>query len=109
MLDANKLSQELSTRSIARAEKSSAFKALEDSEKSILATITESHLMQGSKSVAAAELKARSSAEYKDFLERKGAARLESDLAIGAHEVYRIHIELLRSNLSYEKAQMGLV
>lgn len=109
MLDANKLAMELSERGKVRADRSAAFHQLQDSEKSVLAQYTEKEVVAGAKSQAAAEAKARASQEFRDFLKSKSEARHAYELAVVAHESYKVYIELLRSNQSYEKAQMGLV
>jgi len=109
MLDASKLATELSERGKIRADRSAAFHQMQDSEKSVLAQYIEREVVAGAKSQAAAETKARASEDFRDFLKQKADFRREYELAVVNHESYKVYIELLRSNQSYEKAQMGLV
>jgi hypothetical protein len=109
MINAEKLATELSDRGKVRADRSAAFHQLQDSEKSVLAQYTEKALVAGAKSQAAAEASARASQEFRDFLKAKGDARHAYELSVVNHESFKVYIELLRSNQSSEKAQMGLV
>jgi|DEB0MinimDraft_3_1074331.scaffolds.fasta_scaffold00291_22 hypothetical protein len=109
MLDAENLARELSERGKIRADRSAAFHQMQDSEKSVLAQYTEKAIRDGAKSQAAAEATARASSDYRDFLASKAKLRHAYELAVVNHESYKVYIELLRSNQSYEKAQMGLV
>ena len=109
MLDANKLATEMSSRGSKLADTQSAYKALEDAEKSILAEHTQRAKDSGAKSIAEAETIARRSEEYKTFLEEKAEARHAYLTAQINYETYKVYIEMLRSNQSFEKAQMGMV
>ena len=68
MIDATKLATDLGDRGTEWAITQAAFRALEDTEKSVLAEHTQLFLNQGAKSHAVAESKARACPEFVDFL-----------------------------------------
>jgi hypothetical protein len=109
MLEANKLASEMASRGSKLADAQSAFKALEDSEKSVLAEYTQRAKDAGAKSMSEAETQARQSQEYKDFLEEKAEARHAFLTSQVSYDTYKVYIEMLRSNQSFEKAQMGMI
>lgn len=109
MLDANKLSQELAERGKTLASAQSSYKQLEDSEKSILAEYTQRAKHNGAKSIAEAEMTARAATEYREFLDEKAKHRGEYLIAQVNYDTMKVYIDMLRSNQSFEKAQMGMI
>lgn len=109
MLDANKLSHILSERGKTLASAQSSYKQLEDSEKSILAEYTQRAKHDGAKSIAEAEMTARAATEYREFLDEKAKHRHAYLTAQVNYDTMKVYIDMLRSNQSFEKAQMGMI
>jgi hypothetical protein len=99
----------MSKRGKALANSQAAFKQMEDSEKSVLAEYIQRARDNGAKSIAEAETIARGSKEFKEFIGEKAGLRKEYLLAQVNYETMKVHIEMLRSNQSFEKAQMGMI
>tara|TARA_R110000803_G_scaffold70312_1_gene133089 strand:- start:423 stop:752 length:330 start_codon:yes stop_codon:yes gene_type:complete len=109
MIDATKLATDLGDRGTEWAITQAAFRALEDTEKSVLAEHTQLFLNQGAKSHAVAESKARACPEFVDFLSNKAECRHAYGLATVRYETMKVYIELQRSNQAYERAQMAMI
>jgi|TARA_R110000823_G_scaffold6404_2_gene24526 phosphoglycolate phosphatase-like HAD superfamily hydrolase len=109
MIDAEKLATQLGERGAIWANAQGAFRALEDTEKSVLAEYTQKYMSAGAKSQAAAESQARACTEFREFLAAKATARHEYGLATVKYETMKVFIEMQRSNQAYERTQMGLV
>lgn len=109
MIDADKLAKQLGERGEMWANTQAAFRALEDTEKSILAKHTQHFMSAGARSQAAAESQARACVEYCEFLEAKATARHEYGLATVKYETMKVYIEMQRSNKAYERTQMGMI
>ena len=96
---------ELSQRGIAWAELDGAYKALDDAPKSILAGIATN--FEGSE--AAKEREASASEEYRyHHLKSLNEARTKAAIAKVNYDVYKTWIEMKRTELSYQKAEMGI-
>lgn len=103
--DPDKIAVDLSARGKAWAELDAAFKALEEVTKSVLSEIMG---RQNESSEAARERAARSSPDYREHLAAVADARKLATIARVNYDVYRVWIEMKRSELSYQKAEMGI-
>ena len=103
--DPNHIAHELSERGLVWADADAAFRALDDTTKSVLSEAM-SHSVE--KSNAAAETEARRSQMYKMHLEALADARRVSNRARVNMDVYKIWIELMRSKESSRRAEMTL-
>lgn len=102
--DPDENAAELSLRGKAWAEHDGAFKALDDATKSILSDIAGK--CDGSE--AAKEREARASDGYRSHLKNLSEARTLALIAKVNYDVYRTWIDMKRTELSYQKAEMGI-
>lgn len=107
LLDADKIAAELSQRGLRWADTDAAFKALDDTVKSVLAECMIEHKPDAS-SVAEAEMRARADERYRNHLDALGKARREANRARVAYDTYRAWLELKRTNAATDRALMGL-
>ena len=103
--DPDENAAELSLRGKAWAEHDGAFKALDDATKSILSSIA-THF-EGSEALK--ERSARASDEYRyQHLKSLSEARTKATIAKVNYDVYKTWIDMKRTELSYQKAEMGI-
>ena len=102
--DPDKVAQTLRERGDTWAETDSAYRALDDATKSILSKIAG----ESEGSEAAKERSARASDAYLDHLQAVSNARKAAAQARVAYDVYRVWIDMKRSELSYTKAEMQI-
>jgi hypothetical protein len=103
--DPDKSAAELSMRGIAWAELDGAYKTLDDATKSILSGIATN--FEGSE--AFKEREARASDEYRyQHLKSLSEARTKATIAKVNYDVYKTWIDMKRTELSYQKAEMGI-
>ena len=102
--DPDKVAHELSVRGKSWAEKDAQYRALDDATKSILCEIAGK--MDGSE--ASKERSARASADFNQHLTDLADARTLAALAKISYDVYKTWIDMKRSELSYQKAEMGI-
>jgi hypothetical protein len=104
ILSPEKLAQELRKRGDDWADKDAAFKALEETQKTILA---ESFVLNTG-SVTEREARARISAPFKEHLEATAKARHEANKARVAYDIYRTYVDLMRTNATTQRALVNL-
>jgi len=102
--DPDKSAAELSSRGISWAELDGAYKALDDATKSILSDIA--GRSEGSE--ASKEREARASDGYRSHLKSLSEARTLAAIAKVNYDVYKTWIDMKRTELSYQKAEMGI-
>ena len=102
--DPDKVAHELSVRGKSWAEKDAQYRALDDATKSILCEIAGK--MDGSE--ASKERSARASADFYQHLTDLADARTLAAVAKISYDVYKTWIDMKRSELSYQKAEMGI-
>lgn len=102
--DPDQVAHELSKRGLAWVEADSQFKAFDDATKSILSRLAGEQ--DGSE--AAKERSARASEQFKEHLQNLADARFKAAASRVNYDVYRIWIDMKRSELSYHKAEMGM-
>lgn len=107
IIEADKIAEELSTRGLVWADADAAFRALDDTTKTVLSEAIAA--LNRDDSMAAKETDARRSMMYKDHLIALAAARRAANRARVNHDVYKCWIDLQRTNASTERAQMSLV
>ena len=100
----DKVAAELSKRGQAWASADSQYRAFDESTKSILSKIAG----EAEGSEAAKDRYARGSDEYQDHLQRLADSRLKALAAKVNYDVYRVWIDMKRSELSYNKAEMQI-
>jgi succinate dehydrogenase/fumarate reductase flavoprotein subunit len=103
--DPDAIAHELSKRGMEWADADAAYKALDDATKSVMA-----NAMAGSpeKSNAASEADARRSDKFMKHLEALATARKTAARARVNFDVYKVWIELMRSQESSRRAEMTL-
>lgn len=106
-LEPDHIAHELRTRADAWADADAAYRALDDTTKTVLAEVIVDYL-GNAKSNAEAESRARASKPYKDHLAALAAARRAANRARVAYDTYRAWIELVRSREATARAEMGL-
>lgn len=104
-IDPDKIAHELSERGLDWADKDAAYRALDELTKTVLAEIK---LAFDDKSDAAREMKALASKAYREHLASVSAARGEANRAKAKLKTYETWIELKRSIMATERAQMEL-
>jgi len=104
LLDAEKLATELRKRGDDWADKDAAYRALEEVQKSILAEL----FLGYSGSVAERESGARSDDAFKEHLRAIAEARKEANRAKVAYDVYRIYVDMTRTNASSQRTLVEL-
>lgn len=97
---------ELSKRGKAYAELNAAYEALDDFSKSLLAKLA-GDANDGSE--ASRERYARAHEDFLRHLGEKGEARTLAAVAKVNYDVYRVWLDLKRSEASYTKAEMGIL
>ena len=103
--DPDKVAHELSVRGKSWAEKDAQYRALDDATKSILAGIATN--FEGSEALK--ERSARASDEYRyQHLKSLSEARTKATIAKVNYDVYKTWIDMKRTELSYQKAEMGI-
>ncbi len=107
IIEADKIATELSARGLVWADADAAFRALDDVTKSVLSEAIAA--LNREDSMAAKETDARRSMMYRDHLIALAAARRASNRARVNLDVYKVYVDLLRTNASTERAQMSLV
>ena len=100
----DKVAQELRVRGESWAETDAQYRALADATKSILCEIAGQ--MDGSE--AAKERAARASDGFKKHLQELADARTLAAIAKISYDVYKTWIDMKRTELSYQKAEMGI-
>lgn len=105
MIDPDQIAHVLSERGLDWADRDAAYRALDDLTKTVLAEIKMSF---DDKSDAAREMKALASAGFKEHLAAVAAARKEANRAKIRLGTYEKWLELKRSVMATERAQMGL-
>ncbi len=103
--DPSQIAYELSERGLDWADKDAAFRALDDTTKSVL---SQAMAQSVEKSNAAAETDARRSPMYGTHLVALAEARRESNRARVSFDVYKIWIDLMRSKETTRRAEMQL-
>lgn len=106
-LDVDALCDEAEQAGYALADAKAAANLLEETRKSVLAT-TMANFLAGNMPVSKAETLALADPAYKDFVGRMVQARKAADRASVHWEILKTRIDLLRSNISMEKAAMNL-
>jgi hypothetical protein len=106
-LDPWEIAAELSKRGLDWADKNAAFKALEDTTKTVLSICT-SKLNDPDLSATAAEVIARRATGYQEHLKALADARLESNRATVNYDVYKVYIEMRRSLEATNRAEMTM-
>ena len=104
LLQAEKLAFELRKRGDDWADKDAAYRALEEVQKTLLAEVFLEH--EGS--VAEREAEARSSVKFRQHLTSIADARKEANRAKVAYDVYRIYVDMTRTNASSQRALVEL-
>lgn len=105
LIDAETLARELRARGDTWADMDSAYRALEEVQKTILA---EAFLSAGDGSVAERDAKARVSPLFKEHLESIDRARHAANKARVAYDVYRTYVDLMRTNAANQRALVEL-
>ncbi len=105
LLDADKLAQELRKRGDDWADKDSAYRALEEVQKTVLA---ESFLDAEAGSVAEREARARSSLKFREHIASLNEARKNANRARVAYDVFKVYCEMKRTNASSQRALVEL-
>ena len=101
----DQISEEMSKRGKAWAELDGAYRALDDATKSVLSNIASR--MDGSE--AAKDREARGHKEYREHLEYLATARTAALVAKVNYDVWKMWIDMKRSEISYTKAQMNIL
>lgn len=104
LLAAEKLAFELRRRGDDWADKDAAYRALEEVQKTLLAEVFLEH--EGS--VAERESAARSSIKFRQHLSSIADARKEANRAKVAYDVYRVYVDMTRTNASSQRALVEL-
>lgn len=106
-LDPDKIYHEVSTAGEEWADRKSAYEALDDNTKSVLAELM-SNFMDGKTSKAEAEMRALASGDYKNHLASLQAARKAWLRSQVRYDSLKMLSELRRSQESSRRAEMGL-
>ncbi len=104
IIDATKIALELRARGDAWADTDAAYRALEDTEKTVLAE----QFLSAEGSVAQREACARVSTLFREHLTAKAEARKAANRAKVAFDVFKVFIELQRTNASSQRALVEL-
>jgi hypothetical protein len=108
MLDADRIYHEVTTAGETWADTKSAFEALDDLTKTVLAEITSNFLPPMCHTKAEAEIRAQSSTQYKEHLATKAAARKAWLLAEVKYKGLVMLAELRRTQESTRRQEMKL-
>jgi hypothetical protein len=106
-IDPTAIAYELEQRGLDWADKDAAARALEDSQKSVLAVITVEFRDRG-KSIGESEIRARADARFQDHLQKLFDARREAARARVLFDTYRVYTELIRTQVATERALASL-
>lgn len=90
------------------ADKNAAADLLEETQKTLLAKLTIDATLRGAKSVAAAEMVAKSSDEYAAHLVATNEARRIANRARVAYDAAKVWVEMARTLESSRRAEMGM-
>lgn len=107
MIDPAKLAEELSDRGLEWADKDAAFKALDETTKSVLSQAISN--INADVAHNKAESEARRSTLYREHLDALANSRREANRAKVKYDTFKVYVDLKRSALSFEKAQMGIL
>lgn len=107
-LDPDKIYAQISQAGLTWADCKSAYEALDDNSKSILADIQSNFLDSGKMSKTEAEMRALASGDYKQHLASKQKARKEWLRAQVTYDSLKLLAELRRSEESTKRAEMTL-
>ena len=105
LLDADRMATELGKRGQDWADKDAAFRALDEASKSIL---SQAMLAADDGPVTIKEAKARASVLYKDHLRDLDAARQAANKARVSYDVYRVYVDLVRTNAAGQRALVDI-
>lgn len=105
LLDADKLATELGRRGQDWADKDAAFRALDEASKSIL---SQAMLAVEDGPVSIRDAKARASALYMDHLRDLDNARASANKARVSYDVYRVYVDLVRTNAAGQRALVDI-
>ncbi len=105
--DPEKIAIELAQRGEDWADTDSAYRALDETTKTVLAEVTLDYL-ETAKSVAESETRARASQKYREHLACLSAARREANRARVKLDTYKAYVELLRTQSANRRAEMNL-
>ena len=101
------IAYELEQKGLDWADKDAAAKALEDSQKSILASITVEYRQQG-KSIGESEIMARADERFREHLSKLFDARRDSARARVRYDTFKVYTELIRTQVATERALASL-
>jgi len=104
LLDSQKLHDRLRELGLKWSDADAAFKALEDTEKTVLAEA----FLSASGTVAEREAKSRTSPEFREHLNAMKDARKAMNAAKVSYEVARVFVDLERTNASGQRALVSL-
>jgi len=107
-LDAEELYHELRRRGDRWADANSAYQALDDVTKSVLAECEIEARNEDTTTQAAIERAGRVSPKYRQHLAALGEARRDANKARVSYDVYQAYIELMRSKAANERAEANL-
>lgn len=102
----DKIAHELRERGEEWANADAAFRALDDTTKTVLSQISLSYADE--KSVAKAEMKARADERYTNHLDALAKARRSANLAKVRFDTFKVWIELKRSEMATQRAEMQM-
>ena len=106
LLDAEKLAAELRKRGDEWADRDAAYKALEDVQRSVLA---ECMLEATAESISLKEAQARSCDTFKSHLASLADARQKANRAKVAYDVWKVYLEMVRTNASSHRTMAGML
>lgn len=107
IIESARIAEELSKRGLVWADADAAFRALDDTTKTVLSEAIAA--LNQNDSMAAKETTARRSTLYVDHLVALAAARKAANRAKVNLDVYKVYLELERTNAATERAQMALL
>lgn len=105
LISAEKLAGEMRKRGDEWADKDAAYRALEEVQKSVLA---EAFLNAGEGSIAERDARSRVAPMFREHLAAISEARRESNKARVAYDVYRVYVDLTRTNAAAQRALVDL-
>ncbi len=105
LIDARKFAEDLAKRGNDWADKDAAYRALEETQKTVL---SEAFLEAGEGSIAEREAKARVSPKYREHIERMATAKKEANRAKVSYDTMQIYVDLQRTNAAAQRALVNL-
>ena len=105
LLEAEKLAGELRKRGDEWADRDAAYKALEDVQKTVLAEL----FMGYSGSIAEREAASRADDAFKSHLASIADARQKANRAKVAYDVFKVYLEMVRTNASSHRTMAGML